>query len=218
MARTATPLNIESQPGIGMGYVVRNIKTRKLVRVSTTCARDIENKTVKVLRAFSGKNPFFTAKIGSLHTKVEVLKFLCSPDLKKCRDTTDTYEWTGISVKEARKQKLDFLEPGYVVDAEVVTKPKKAKKTKAAKVVKTKGRGRPKGSKNKVTAVVADAAPVVPETPVAPAAVVTEEPTAAAPAAPVQTDAEFEAEINKEFEKDLARTATKQEESVASNA
>lgn len=212
MARTATPLNIESQPGIGMGYVVRNIKTRKLVRVSTTCARDLDNKTVKVLRAFSGKNPFFTAKIGSLHTKVEVLKFLCGPDLKKCRDTTDTYEWTGISVKEARKQKLEFSEPGYVVAEETVAKPKKAKKAKAAKVEKkTKGRrGRPKGSKNKVTApVVADEAPITPavvEPMIVPvAAVVTEEPTA--PATPIQTDAEFEAEINKEFEKDLARTA-----------
>lgn len=205
--RTATPLNIETQPGVGMGYVVRNLKTKKLVRVSTTCQRDINRRgsKIKVLRAFSGDEPFFTAKIGSLHTEIEVLKFLCGEKHKKCRDTTGTYEWTGISLAEARKQGLEFSEPGYVAKEETVKAPKKTKKV--AKV-KSSGRGRPKGSKNKVKTDVVEPVTTPAGEVTAPAAEVAVEPTAPVVAKTDQSDAEFEAEINKEFEADLAKNAT----------
>jgi len=204
--RTATPLNIETQPGVGMGYVIRRVTNKKLVRASTTCQRDIDRKgsKVKALRAFSGDEPFFTVKVGSVHTGIEVLKFLCGQKHKKCRDTTSTYEWTGISVADARKQKLEFSEPGYVTQDEAPKAPK-AKKSKTAKAVKAKvvkgKRGRPVGSKNKVTApVVADAPAAV--TPAQEKELVAQE--ALVPKAPEQTDAEFESELSKEFEAQVA--------------
>ncbi len=209
MSRTATPLNIETQPGIGMSYIVRNTKTRKFVRVSTTCNRDLERRgsKIKVLRAFSGDEPFFTAKIGSLHTEIEVLKFLCGVKHKKCLDTTGTYEWTGISLKQARKDKMEFEEPGYVAKEEAPVA--KTKKTKTAKVVKAKKgkKGRPAGSKNKMTTPVAEvvaAGEVVPAEPVAEEVIV--------PKQPEQTDAEFESELNKEFEEQVAAATAKNAE------
>ncbi len=213
--RTATPLNIETQPGVGMGYVIRNLKTKKLVRASTTCQRDIDRRgsKIKALRAFSGDEPFFTVKIGSLHTEIEVLKFLCGAKHKKCRDTTGTYEWTGISLSDARKQKLEFSEPGYVVKEEApVAKVKKTKTAKVAKVTKGK-RGRPAGSKNKVTTPVAEvvaAGEVVPAAPVAEEVIV--------PKQPEQTDAEFESELNKEFEAQVAEATAKNTERARTEA
>lgn len=208
--RTATPLNIETQPGVGMGYVIRHIKSKKLVRASTTCQRDIDRRgsKIKALRAFSGDEPFFTVKIGSLHTEITVLKFLCGKNHKKCRDETGTYEWTGISLSDARKQKLEFSEPGYVVKEEApkVAKVKKTKTAKVAKVSKGK-RGRPAGSKNKVTDPVAEVVAAGVVTPAAPVEAVA--PEAPVAAKPVQTDAEFESELSKEFESQVAEATAK---------
>lgn len=192
--RTATPLNIETQPGVGMGYVIRNLKTKKLVRASTTCQRDINRRgsKIKVLRAFSGDEPFFTVKVGSLHTEIEVLKFLCGVKHKKCRDTTGTYEWTGISLAEARKQKLDFSEPGYVTKDET-PKAKKTNKTKVEKVRKARV------AKVKQTEVVVEPTATVTEVVTEPVVEVI------APMTLDQSDAEFEADINAEFEADLKK-------------
>lgn len=222
--RTATPLNIETQPGVGMGYVIRNIKTRKLVRASTTCQRDIDRKgsKIKALRAFSGEEPFFTVKIGSLHTEIEVLKFLCGVKHKKCRDVTGTYEWTGISLADARKQKMEFAEPGYVTkeDAPVAVKVKKTKtakvekkvavktpavKTETAPVAKKPVKGSRSAPKPKPAKVAkTETAPVAPVAPVTEAVAAAPVETVA-PAATEQTAAEFESEINKQFEADLAK-------------
>lgn len=158
MSRTATPLCIDEQPGIGMSYVVRNVKTDENVRVSTTCQRDLdrEGSTIKVLRSFSGEDPFFTAKIGSLHTSIVLLTFLCGPQHKKCMDSTGTYEWLGISTQEAKRDHMNMLEPGYVSQKDAMpAKPrnpvglKKIRPTKVKPAKIPKQRGRPKGSKNK---------------------------------------------------------------------
>jgi hypothetical protein len=208
MARTATPLNITTQPGVGMGYVVRNVKTKKFVRVSTTCQRDLNRKgsKIKVLRAFSGAEPFFTAKIGSLNTDIEVLKFLCGESHKKCLDSTGTYEWTGISLADARKDKMEFAEPGYVAQEEaVVAKPKKTKPAKAKKVKAPKAKTvkKVKASKPKKAAPAADVTPAA--APVITAAV--ETPVVAEVVAPVQkqTADEFAAEIDAAFAADLKK-------------
>jgi hypothetical protein len=212
MSRKATPLNITEQPGIGMGYVVRNVKNKKLVRVSTTCQRDIEQRGSKVraLRAFSGDEPFFTAKIGSARTGITVLKFLCGVSHKKCRDTEGTYEWTGITLKQARKDKLEFSEPNYVVREEAAAAPApKATKVKSkTKVVKTV---KPKATKVRKTTNVkpatVDAAPAT-----VTATVIDDAP--AAPAAPVQSNEEFEAEIAADFAKDLKKIEDRKEEAA----
>jgi hypothetical protein len=207
--RTATPLNIETQPGVGMSYVIRNLKSKKLVRASTTCQRDVNRRgsKIKEIRAFSGDEPFFTAKVGSLHTDIEVLKFLCGPQHKKCRDTTGTYEWTGISLSDARKQKLEFSEPGYVTKEEEAPKAKKPKKTKVEKVAKTtkSKRGRPAGSKNKTTPV-AEVIAAGEVTPTVAEPVAVEAPVVAKP---VQSDSEFEAELAADFEADHQKAMEK---------
>lgn len=190
MSRTATPLNC-LQPGIGMSYVIKNIKTKSLIRAATTCQRDLLRKgsKIKVLRAFSGEEPFFTAKIGSVHTGVEVLKFLCGAQHKKCVDSTDTYEWTGISLSEAREQKLEFDQPGYVTKDEAPV----AKQVKVAKAVKV--------AKVKPVKVAKVKPEVVDEV----VSVVEEEVVAPTPKI-IQSDEEFEAEINAEFEADLKKS------------
>lgn len=112
--RTATPLNITEQPGTGLAYVIRDLKTDKLVRCATAAHRDLLRRGSKIrsLRAFSGEEPYFIAKIGSLRTKFTVLKFLCGAHHDKCLDETGRYEWTGITLSEAKKRKLEFDSPG----------------------------------------------------------------------------------------------------------
>lgn len=198
--RTATPLNIETQPGVGMGYVIRNVKTKKLVRASTTCQRDIDRRgsKIKALRAFSGDEPFFTVKVGSLHTEIQVLKFLCGKSHKKCRDESGTFEWTGISLAEARKQKLEFSEPGYVTKEEVAPKAKKVKKTKVAKVAKVRKARVAKVKPTETVAEVTPTAPTATETVVEPVAEVVTPKVE-------ESDAEFEADLQASFEADLKK-------------
>lgn len=114
--RTATPLNISEQPGTGLAYVIRDTKTNKLIRCATAAHRDLLRRGSKIrsLRAFSGEEPYFIVKIGSLRTKFTVLKFLCGAHHDKCLDETGRYEWTGITLDEAKKRKLDFESPGRV--------------------------------------------------------------------------------------------------------
>ncbi len=199
MSRTATLLNIPQQPGVGMSYLIRNVKTKKFIRASTACQRDVDRRgsRIKVLRAFSGDEPFFMMKVGSLHTEIEVLKFLCGKNHKKCRDESGTYEWTGISLAEARSQGLEFSEPGYVTkeDAPVLKTKKvkvvKVKKTKSVKVVKVK----------KTKPVVQDTAPVAAE----PTTVVKPVVEVVVVKAPEQTNEEFAADIEAAFQSDLKK-------------
>ncbi len=116
MSRTPTPLNISEQPGTGMAYIIRDLKTNTLVRCATAAQRDIlrRGSHIKSLRAFSGDEPYFIAKVGSLRTKFTVLKFLCGVHHKKCLDETKRYEWTGITLEEAKKKNLEFVAPGRV--------------------------------------------------------------------------------------------------------
>ena len=217
MSRIPTPLNC-LQPSIGCAYIIKNIKTKSLIRAATTCQRDLLRKgsKIKVLRAFSGEEPFFTAKIGSLRTGVEVLKFLCGAQHKKCVDATDTYEWTGISLSDAHEQNLEFDEPGYVQDDTApVAKQVKVAKVKPIKVAKTKPVKveKVKVAKVKVAKVkpikVAKTKPVkVAKTEVVDdvVSVVEEEEVVAPTAKIIQSDEEFEAEINAEFEADLKKS------------
>lgn len=112
--RTATPLNISEQPGTGLAYIIRDLKTDNLVRCATAAHRDIlrRGSKIKSLRAFSGEEPYFIAKIGSLRSKFTVLKFLCGAHHKKCLDESGRYEWTGITLDEAKKKNLEFAAPG----------------------------------------------------------------------------------------------------------
>lgn len=114
--RTATPLNISEQPGTGLAYVIRDTKTNKLVRCATAAHRDLLRRGSKIrsLRAFSGDEPYFIVKIGSLRTKFTILKFLCGAKHDKCMDESGRYEWTGITLAEAKKKKLEFEAPGRV--------------------------------------------------------------------------------------------------------
>jgi hypothetical protein len=103
-----------------MAYVVRDLKTNTLVRCATAAHRDLLRRGSKIrsLRAFSGEEPYFIAKIGSLRTKFEVLKFLCGAHHDKCLDESGRYEWTGVTVGEAQKKKLQFIAPGRVKQEE----------------------------------------------------------------------------------------------------
>lgn len=118
--RTATPLNITEQPGTGLAYVIRDLKTNTLVRCATAAHRDLLRRGSKIrsLRAFSGEEPYFIAKIGSLRSKFTVLKFLCGAHHDKCLDETGRYEWTGITLSEAKKKKLEFDSPGRATNEE----------------------------------------------------------------------------------------------------
>lgn len=118
--RTATPLNISEQPGTGLAYIIRDLKTNTLVRCATAAHRDLLRRGSKIrsLRAFSGEEPYFIAKIGSLRTKFTVLKFLCGAHHEKCLDETGRYEWTGMSLDDAKKKNLEFIAPGRKVREE----------------------------------------------------------------------------------------------------
>lgn len=137
MGRPVTPLNIETQPNVGQAFLIRNVKTKTLTKCATTSQSDLTRKgsKVKALRAFSGEEPFFTVKVGSLNTEIQVLKFLCGAHHKKCLDTTGAWEWTEITWAQARKDGLKFDQPNLIERAEA---PVKAKKVKVAKVRKTR--------------------------------------------------------------------------------
>jgi len=118
--RTATPLNISEQPGTGMAYVIRDLKTNTLIRCATAAHRDLLRRGSKIrsLRAFSGEEPYFIVKIGSLRTKFTVLKFLCGAQHDKCLDESGRYEWTGITLDEAKRKNLEYDAPGREVKEE----------------------------------------------------------------------------------------------------
>jgi hypothetical protein len=196
-----------------MGYIIRDIKTKKLVRASTTCQRDINRRgsKIKVLRAFSGDEPFFTVKIGSLHTEIQVLKFMCGAKHKKCRDESGTYEWTGISLFDARTQQLEFSEPGYVDKDEAEAPVAKVKVEKVAKVKKVKAEKVAKVKAAKVAKVkpvkVAKVKPVKEAPAEEVGKIVSVEEEIETPTKPVQTDEEFEADIDAAFQEDLKKAA-----------
>lgn len=201
MTRTSTPLNIETLPGIGMSYIVRNVETQKYVRVATCCQRDIKRRGFKFksLRALSGDEPFFLAKIGSLRTGTQVLKFLCGSQHKMCLDKTGTYEWCELSVADARLKNLEFSEPGLLdknekVVAKVTKAKKPAKVTKAKKAVKAK-KAKAKLLVEEITPEVVPEELIMPET----EAVVNTD----------QSDTEFAAEIDADHQKALAQIANR---------
>lgn len=114
MSRPATPLNLAHPPEIGCAYIIRNVKTKKLVRCSTACQRDVDNGLVRHIRALSGDEPFFNVKIGSAYKGFHVLKFLCGEQHTKCLDMKKEWEWLGITLEQAREEGLKFIEPNYL--------------------------------------------------------------------------------------------------------
>jgi len=235
MSRHATPLNIPQQPGIGMAYVVKNLQTKKLVRVSAASHRDVmrPRSKIKVLRAFSGDEPFFYAKIGSLNTDITPLKFLCGESHKKCRDESGTYEWTGITVKEALKKNLKFEEPNKVPQKEASAStrgPGRPRKMRRARITQTeaptapsptgtvkRGPGRPRkvvpGSTAAAVAGAGTESVITVQVPVEiPAAQVSAALGAQAHPATkpaTQQDTEFEAEVEGDFQNELAKAGAK---------
>lgn len=199
MFRTSTALNIQTRPGIGMAYIVKDLTTKKFVRASTCCQRDLSRPefNLKTLRIFSGPEPFFMAKIGSVHTETQVLKFLCGSNHKKCLDETGTYQWLEVSLSEARKENLKFSEPGYLVKEEKVAKvTKPAKVAKPTKVTKT---AKPTKVAKPAKAAKLVVAEIVPE--VVPQELITEEVATNED----QLDAEFAAELDADHQLAVAK-------------
>ena len=189
IGRPLTPLNIKKKPGVGMTYVIKNTNTGEYVRASTPCNRDvIRGEKIDKIRKLSGKEPYFLLKIGSYKTKLNIVKILCGAHHAKPLSPDGVYEWLNMSVKEARKNKISFLQPGYVNAESQVAEPRvKRKYTKRVKVV--------------VEATTEVPSPVVTATEVA----VNETPVVEEVVVPVvakveQTDAEFAAELESEFQ------------------
>jgi hypothetical protein len=193
MARSATPLNIPQQPGTGMAYVVRNVQTKKSCRASTTCQRDLKrDPNLKTLRSMSGEEPFFTAKVMGPNKEIQLLKFLCGAQHKKCLDETGTYQWLNISLTEARTANMKFDEQGYYING--APTPAKPVKAKPGKTVKAK---QAKTTKKVVKQVVAE---VIQPTTI-PAEQVIEEPIEEVK----QSDTEFEAQLDAEHQAAVAK-------------
>lgn len=202
--RITVPLNISTQPGVGMGYIIRDLETGKRLRASTTCQRDLNRKDLGLtkLRSFTGENPFFTAKIGSLNTGFTLLTFLCAASQsKKCIDSTGKYQWTEMSLSEARANNVKFDESNYYVSGErkeqpVKTKTVKAKtkKVKATVAKVTKKVRKARMVKEAVAAAAAGTEQVqIPET-VTPETIAPEDMQPIEQTQPEQTDQEFEAD------------------------
>jgi hypothetical protein len=187
IGRPTTPLNCE-QPRVGCAFIIKNLKTKENVKCATASQRDTERRgsKIKVLRAFSGDEPFFMVKVGSLHTEIKVLKFLCGAQHRKCLDTTGEFLWTGITWKDAIKQGMEFSQPNLKVKDETPVKAKKVTKTRKPY----------KARKAKV--IVEAPTEIVPEV----VAEVIEEVTSRAPE---MTDAEFEASVDADHQATLAK-------------
>jgi hypothetical protein len=112
--RPKTPLNIDRQPPVGSTWIIQHIHTGELCKCSATCQNDRNH--VIALRKFSGPNPFFTAKIGSVHTKLVYLLFQCSIYLDVCHDDTNTWKWLNITQDEADIKQLWYSEPNLVTE------------------------------------------------------------------------------------------------------
>jgi len=138
VGRAASPLNIDTRPGVGMSFIIKDTSSHKYVRASTCCDRDLKKGILKVtqLRSWTATEPFFYVKVGSYATGNTLLKFLCGVNHKKCVDSTGAFEWTGISLQQARKDKMVFEEPNYVANKDEAAKVKTVKKISTPKSVK----------------------------------------------------------------------------------
>ena len=118
--RPKTPLNIDRQPAIGSTWIIENIHTHELCKCSATVQAD--TKYIYKLRQFSGTNPFFTVKIGSKHTGVTYLYFMCASHLTECIDASSTWKWVNVTQDEADIKCLWYSEPNLVTekDSEVI--------------------------------------------------------------------------------------------------
>lgn len=114
IGRPKTPLNIPRQPPIGSTWIIQNIATGELCKCSATVHAD--TKHIYKLRQFSGSNPFFTVKIGSKHTKVTYLYFMCGAHLQDCIDASATWKWIDITQDEADVKCLWYSEPNLVTE------------------------------------------------------------------------------------------------------
>ncbi len=191
IGRPVTPLNIETQPRNGCAFVCRHIKTKENVKCATASYLDCSRRgsMIKVLRAFSGEEPFFMVKIGSRNTEIKVLKFLCGAHHKKCMDTTGEYLWTGITWKDAIKQGMKFSQPNLMVKEATPAKVTKIRKTRKAKLpVEVPVEILPEVVEEVVSEVVSE---VVEEV--------------IAPKAVEQSNDEFEAELEAEHQATLAK-------------
>jgi hypothetical protein len=119
IGRPKTPLNIPRQPPIGSCWIIQNIITGELCKCSCTVQKDLSYITC--LRKFSGDNPFFTVRIGSKHTKVTYLYFLCSALLPQCIDFSKEWKWVNVTQDEADIKCLWYSEPNLVTHNDDVT-------------------------------------------------------------------------------------------------
>ena len=207
------------QPGTGMGYVVKEIATKNLIRVSTVAARDLTRpgSKIKTLRQFTNiAEPFFTIKIGSHLAGMTTTDILCGGHHKKALSRCGKYEWLSKSLSDARKEGLEMIEPGYVSKEEkpVVAKVKKAKSVKADKPKSVKKVRKAKAVIAAPTSTPADAPNILFASNDEDVSNTAEAIVNSAVETPVvkteQTMADFEKEVDAEFEADLNKIQAKQ--------
>jgi len=114
IGRPKTPLNIPRQPAIGSTWIIENVNTKELCKCSATVHAD--SKYLIKLRQFSGAEPFFTVKIGSKHTKVTYLYFMCGAHHTECLDASSTWKWVDTTQDEADIKCLWYSEPNLVTE------------------------------------------------------------------------------------------------------
>jgi len=114
IGRPKTPLNIPRQPPIGSTWILENLSTKELCKCSSTVHSD--SKHLYKLRQFSGPEPFFTVKIGSKHTKVTYLYFMCGAHHPMCIDASSTWKWIDLTQDEADIKCLWYSEPNLVTE------------------------------------------------------------------------------------------------------
>ena len=112
--RPPTPLCIPRQPPIGSTWIIENIGTGELCKCSATVHSD--SKHLIKLRQFSGTNLFFTDKIGSKHTKVTYLYFMCGAQHHECLDANKTWKWVDTTQDEADIKGIWYSEPNLVTE------------------------------------------------------------------------------------------------------
>ena len=161
MSRNSTH-TIVRIPSPGTNFILRDSKTNAYIKASAVAHRDVVKlgkMRVKHIRNISGDSPNFSCKIGSHNTKMKIIKILVGEDQKKPMDESQRFEYIPLSIRQAKRRKMFFLDPGLVRNKGMlqeimdgtIGKSSPSRDVQPKMKIKSKHMGRPVGSRNKST-------------------------------------------------------------------
>lgn len=118
-------------PGVGMRYNVKNLKTNEIEVASTLTVRDVDQKPWRSPKGTPAGQEFFKMKMGSKKEGFVILKFMNSVKNSKCLSEDGNWEFIGERPDGSTVPLLSISEREIVVKDR---KPKVRRKDKDAPV------------------------------------------------------------------------------------